>query len=109
DGKKYYADAVIVATGGISYPSTGSTGDGYRFAKAVGHRITERRPALVPLTVQEAWVKELQGLSLRNVEVTIFSGKKKLYQEFGEMLFTHFGVSGPAVLSASSIVGKKLE
>lgn len=109
DGKKYYADAVIVATGGISYPSTGSTGDGYRFAKAVGHRITEQRPALVPLTVQEAWVKELQGLSLRNVEVTIFSGKKKLYQEFGEMLFTHFGVSGPAVLSASSIVGKKLE
>ena len=109
DGKKYYADAAIVATGGISYPSTGSTGDGYRFAKAVGHRITERRPALVPLTVQEAWVKELQGLSLRNVEVTIFSGKKKLYQEFGEMLFTHFGVSGPAVLSASSIVGKKLE
>lgn len=109
DGKKYYADAVIVATGGISYPSTGSTGDGYRFAKAVGHRITERRPALVPLTVQEAWVKELQGLSLRNVEVTIFSGKRKLYQEFGEMLFTHFGVSGPAVLSASSIVGKKLE
>lgn len=109
DGKKYYADAVIVATGGISYPSTGSTGDGYRFAKAVGHRITEQRPALVPLTVQEAWVKELQGLSLRNVEVTIFSGKRKLYQEFGEMLFTHFGVSGPAVLSASSIVGKKLE
>lgn len=109
NGKEYHADAVIVATGGISYPSTGSTGDGYRFAKEVGHQVTEQRPALVPLTVQEAWVKELQGLSLRNVEVTIYSGKKKLYQEFGEMLFTHFGVSGPAVLSASSIIGKKLE
>ncbi len=106
--KKYYADAVIVATGGISYPSTGSTGDGYRFAREAGHQVTEQRPALVPLVAKEAWVKELQGLSLRNVEVAIYSGKKKLYEEFGEMLFTHFGVSGPAVLSASSIVGKKL-
>lgn len=106
--KKYDADAVIVATGGISYPSTGSTGDGYRFAKESGHQVTELRPALVPLTAKEEWVKQLQGLSLRNVEVTIRLGKKKLYQEFGEMLFTHFGVSGPAVLSASSIIGKKI-
>ncbi|MCI6676197.1 MAG: NAD(P)/FAD-dependent oxidoreductase [Clostridiales bacterium] len=106
--KKYDADAVIVATGGISYPSTGSTGDGFRFAKESGHQVTELRPALVPLTAKEEWVKQLQGLSLRNVEVTISLGKKKLYQEFGEMLFTHFGVSGPAVLSASSIIGKKI-
>lgn len=106
--KKVKADAVIVATGGRSYPSTGSTGDGYRFAKEAGHTVTPLYPALVPLTVAEPWCQELMGLSLRNVNVKILDGKKELYSEFGEMLFTHFGVSGPAVLSGSSIVAKKV-
>ena len=108
-GKKLYADTVIVATGGISYPSTGSTGDGYRFAKACGHQVTEILPSLVPMEVKEWYAKELMGLSLRNIEICVTDGKKKLYQEFGEMLFTHYGVTGPVILSASSIVGKKLK
>lgn len=107
-GKKLFADKVIVATGGLSYPSTGSTGDGYRFAEENGHRVTELSPGLVPFTAEEPWAKELQGLSLRNVEVQITDGKKLVYGEFGEMLFTHFGVSGPAVLSGSSVAAKKL-
>ena len=102
------ADAVIVATGGISYPSTGSTGDGYRFAKETGHRVTELLPSLVPMEVRQWYAKELQGLSLRNIEICITDGKKKLYEEFGEMLFTHYGVTGPVILSASSVVGKTL-
>lgn len=109
DGSFYEADAVIVATGGLSYPSTGSTGDGYRFAREAGHRVTELSPALVPFEAEEDWVRDLMGLSLRNVAVTVFDGKKKLYSEFGEMLFTHFGVSGPAILSASSIAAKKIK
>ncbi len=108
-GEKVYADAVIVATGGLSYPSTGSTGDGYEFAKEAGLKVTECRPALVPLQTKEPYVKELQGLSLKNVTLTIKQGKKELYSAFGEMLFTHFGVSGPLVISASSKIGKKLE
>ena len=104
NGKKMKADAVIVATGGISYPSTGSTGDGYRFAKETGHRVTELLPSLVPMEVRQWYAKELQGLSLRNIEICITDGKKKLYEEFGEMLFTHFGVSGPVILSASSVI-----
>ena len=107
-GKKMKADAVIVATGGISYPSTGSTGDGYRFAKETGHRVTELLPSLVPMEVRQWYAKELQGLSLRNIEICITDGKKKLYEEFGEMLFTHYGVTGPVILSASSVVGKTL-
>ena len=107
-GKKMKADAVIVATGGISYPSTGSTGDGYRFAKETGHRVTELLPSLVPMEVRQWYAKELQGLSLRNIEIRITDGKKKLYEEFGEMLFTHYGVTGPVILSASSVVGKTL-
>lgn len=109
DGRKRKADVVIVTTGGISYPSTGSTGDGYRFAEEAGHQITALSPALVPFTAEEEWVKDLQGLSLRNVNVTISSGKKKLYTDFGEMLFTHFGVSGPAILSGSSVCAKYLK
>ena len=109
NGKKMKADAVIVATGGISYPSTGSTGDGYRFAKETGHRVTELLPSLVPMEVRQWYAKELQGLSLRNIEIRITDGKKKLYEEFGEMLFTHYGVTGPVILSASSVVGKTLE
>lgn len=108
-GEKLNADAVIIATGGISYPSTGSTGDGYRFARECGHKVTELSPALVPMEVEEWYAKELMGLSLRNIEIRITDGKKKLYEEFGEMLFTHYGVTGPVILSASSIVGKKLK
>ncbi len=104
NGDKQTADAVILATGGCSYTSTGSTGDGYRFADELGHTIKECHPSLVPFVAKEEYVKELMGLSLKNVAVTIRDGEKKLYSEFGEMLFTHFGVSGPLMLSASSIV-----
>ncbi len=108
DGGILHGDACIVATGGLSYPSTGSTGDGYRFAEATGHKVTETSPALVPMEVKEYYAKELQGLSLKNVTATVYDGKKKLFEEFGEMLFTHFGVSGPLVICASSIVGRAL-
>ena len=106
-GELIKADAVIVCTGGMSYPSTGSTGDGYHFAEAAGLEVNEPKPALVPLECAEEWCQELMGLSLRNVQVTILDGKKKLFQEFGEMLFTHFGVTGPLILSASSHYVKK--
>ena len=96
------ADCVIIATGGISYVLTGSTGDGYRFAKDCGHSIAELSPALVPFQIAEDWCKELQGLSLRNVTATVEVEGKKIYSDFGEMLFTHYGVSGPLMLSASS-------
>lgn len=96
------ADCVIVATGGISYILTGSTGDGYRFAKDCGHSIIELSPALVPFQIKEDWCKELQGLSLRNVTATVEVEGRKIYSDFGEMLFTHYGVSGPLMLSASS-------
>ena len=108
-GKKICGDAVIVATGGISYPSTGSTGDGYRFAAGCGHKVTELSPSLVPMEVKEWYAGSLMGLSLRNVGVQITDGRKKLYQEFGELLFTHYGVTGPVILSASSIVGRQLK
>ena len=109
NGTRIEGDACIVATGGFSYQTTGSTGDGYRFAKELGHQVTEVLPALVPLTIKEWYVKELQGLSLRNVNATVYDGKKKLYDDFGEMLFTHYGVSGPLMLSASSYIGKILQ
>lgn len=108
-GQPVPADAVIVATGGLSYPTTGSTGDGYKFARTQGHTVTELSPALVPFEVKEPVVKELQGLSLRNIEARILKGSKVLYEEFGEMLFTHFGVSGPVLLSASSFVAAQLK
>ncbi len=108
DGNEAEGDCCIVATGGLSYKTTGSTGDGYRFAETMGHTIRPCIPSLVPVETKEFWVSELQGLSLRNVEVTVRDGQKKLYQEFGEMLFTHYGVSGPLLLSASSRVGRKL-
>lgn len=108
DGTKIDADDVIIATGGLSYPSTGSTGDGYRMAKTLGHSVTECTPSLVPFNVRESWVKELQGLSLKNTAITIYNGKKKLYEDFGEMLFTHFGVSGPMILSASASIKQNL-
>lgn len=109
DGKELKGDACIVATGGISYPATGSTGDGYRFARESGHHVTELIPSLVPAEAGEEDVKELQGLSLRNVNACIYDGKKKIYEEFGEMLFTHYGVSGPIMISASSVTGRILK
>ena len=108
-GKRVMADAVIVATGGISYPATGSTGDGYRFAREAGHTVTSLSPALVPFLCAEEDVRSLQGLSLKNIEVTVYDEKKVLWKEFGEMLFTHFGVSGPVVLSASSYAAKRIK
>lgn len=108
-GEKVPGDACIVATGGLSYRITGSTGDGYRFARETGHQVTECLPALVPMETEESWVPKLQGLSLRNIRAAIYDGRRKLYDDFGEMLFTHYGVSGPLMLSASSVVGKKLQ
>lgn len=107
DGSEIPADSVILATGGLSYPTTGSTGDGYRMAEQSGHKVKACEPALVPLVAEEDWCKQLQGLSLKNVSLLMKCGKKKLYQGFGEMLFTHYGVSGPLVLSASSFLGRK--
>ena len=108
DGRTIPGDAVIIATGGFSYQSTGSKGDGYKFAEEMGHTLTPRYPSLVPMNAREEYVSELQGLSLKNVEITVKDKNKILFQDFGEMLFTHFGVSGPLVLSASSQVGKAL-
>ncbi len=100
-GGEYQADVFILATGGASYPGTGSSGDGYRLAAKLGHKIVPLRPSLIPLETEEEWVKDLQGLSLKNVRATIFVDGKPIANEFGEMLFTHFGVSGPIILSLS--------
>lgn len=107
DGKKHFYDAVILATGGLSYPSTGSTGDGYRFAEKLGMKIVKPRPALVPLETKETWAHELQGLALKNVGASLFVDGKKVFSGQGEMLFTHFGVSGPLILTASSELAKR--
>lgn len=101
-------DAVIIATGGFSYQSTGSTGDGYRFARELGLKVTDISPSLVPLKTKEDYIPKLQGLSLKNTGLTIKNGKKVLYEDFGEMMFTHFGVTGPMILSASAHIGAKL-
>lgn len=103
------ADNVIVATGGNSYQSTGSTGDGYRFARKLGHSVTPIVPALVPFNVAEDWESDLQGLSLKNVSIVVLDGKQEIYSDFGEMLFTHFGVSGPLILSASSFAARRIK
>ncbi len=108
DSSQISCDHVIICTGGLSYPTTGSTGDGLKWAKKLGINLIDTRPALVPFNCKEEYVTSMQGLALKNVVLTIFSGKKKLYDGFGEMLFTHFGVSGPLILSASSVVGKRL-
>ena len=108
DGRKYAADAVILATGGLSYAATGSDGKGHKIAASLGHRVTDMYPSLVPLVVKEQGAAEMQGLSLKNIEITVFDGKKEKYREFGEMLFTHFGVSGPVILSASAVIGPLL-
>lgn len=107
DGREEYADSVVVATGGISYESTGSTGDGYRFAERAGHKLAEAKPALVPFHIQEPFCRDMMGLSLKNVSVSLSCDGKELYQGFGEMLFTHFGVSGPLILTASSYYAKR--
>ena len=109
DGSFLPADEVLVATGGLSYRSTGSTGDGYRFARETGHKVTELSPSLVPLCTREEYIPRLQGLSLKNTELTIKQGKKVLFRDFGEMMFTHFGVTCPMNLSASAHIGKQLE
>lgn len=103
---EYRADAIIVTTGGASYPGTGSSGDGYRMAQAIGHSIVPLKPSLVPLEVKEEWITELQGLSLKNVTATVICDEKKAADDFGEMLFTHYGLSGPIILSLSKKVSE---
>lgn len=107
-GAHYKADAVILAVGGASYPGTGSTGDGYEMAKKLGHAVVPLRPSLVPLETEEEWVKDVQGLSLRNVRATLLAGGEKVQEMFGEMMFTHFGVTGPIILSMSRRAAKCL-
>ena len=107
NGKRDMADRIIVATGGISYASTGSTGDGYRFAENTGHKVTERKPSLVPFNLKDDWCRDAMGVSLKNVSLRMVCGKKEIYKGFGEMLITHFGISGPLVLSASSFYVSK--
>lgn len=109
DGQKYLADAVILATGGASYPGTGSDGNGFRLAKSCGHTIITLKPSLVPLESDSCYIKDLQGLSLRNVQVSICCASKVLGRDFGEMIFTHFGFSGPIILSLSKVVSAYLE
>ena len=108
DGKIFACDAVILATGGKSYPATGSTGDGFKFARRLGHTVTQLLPALVPLETEETFVRELQGLSLKNVNVKLLADSKPVAEQFGEMLFTHFGVSGPIILTLSRQAAKLL-
>lgn len=105
DGSEIKADYYILCTGGVSYSQTGSSGEGHILAKKIGHKVTKLMPSLVPIEVKEEWIKELQGLSLKNVELKIIDSKSKtIYKDFGEMLFTHYGLSGPIVLSSSRIV-----
>ena len=105
DGRVFKAEKVIMATGGNSYKLTGSTGDGYKIAKELGHTIIDIKPSLVPLNIYESDIcKQMQGLSLKNVKIVVVDNKKVIYEDFGEMLFTHFGVSGPIILSASAII-----
>lgn len=108
DGRVYPCDSVIIATGGVSYPSTGSTGDGYEMAQSLGHNVQPPKASLVPFDTVEQWPRSLQGLTLKNIELFIISGEKEIYRERGEMLFTHFGISGPLVLTASSKVPEEV-
>lgn len=108
-GEKMEAEAVILACGGLSYPTTGSTGEGFVLAQKAGHSVSKLYPALVPFEIEESWCKELQGLSLKNIQLSMWNQKEEVYQGFGEMLFTHFGVSGPLILTASSFYNKKCE
>ncbi len=106
DDESMSFDALIIATGGKSYPLTGSTGDGYEFAKKLGHTIKAIKPALVPIVVEEEWVKDLQGLSLKNVTLNSYRNNELIHSEFGEMIFTHYGISGPIVLTTSNYINK---
>lgn len=106
NSEEQYFNKVIIATGGKSYQQTGSTGDGYVFAKRFGHSIVDLKPALIPCEIKEDWVKDLQGLALRNVKISAYIGSKKIFEDFGELLFTHYGISGPIVLSMSSYINK---
>lgn len=107
-GEPLLCPNVILATGGCSYPSTGSTGDGYVFAEQIGHQVLSQRPALVPLVAKESYIAAMQGLSLKNINLSLYHGNDRIYEGFGEMMFTHFGVTGPVVLSASSYVSRFL-
>ena len=108
DGRKLFSGCVIIATGGLSYPSTGSTGDGYRFARAAGHEVSRLSPSLVPFEVKEKDVIDMQGLSLKNVTFTVAGKKKNLFHEMGELMFTHFGITGPLILKASALVQEEI-
>lgn len=108
DGRHFQCESIIVCTGGLSYPQTGSTGDGLEFARTVGHSITDLFPSLIPLVVKEAFIKELQGLSLKNVAIKVLIDNKSIYEDFGEMLFTHYGLSGPIILSSSFYISEHL-
>ncbi len=107
--KEIIAKNYIFCTGGKSYATTGSTGDGFEWAKKLGHKIKELDPALVPIALKESWIKELQGLSLKNVEISVIQKNKKEYSKFGECLFAHFGITGPIILDISKVVGKLLK
>ncbi len=106
DSETLTFDKLIITTGGKSYPSTGSTGDGYKFAKKFGHTIIDLKPSLVPLEINAPWIKDLQGLSLKNVSLKAYNGKKQIHEEFGDLIFTHYGISGPIVLSTSNHLHK---
>lgn len=106
NGRNHEFEKVVIATGGVSYPSTGSTGDGLEFARKMGHKIIPLKPSLVPIEIAGEWIKELQGVSLKNVNLSAYSGNKILNEEFGEMIFTSYGISGPIVLSISNIINK---
>ncbi len=106
-GEEIKADSFILCTGGVSYPQTGSSGDGYKFAKKLGHNIIKPKPSLVPIEIKEDWIKDLQGLSLKNVELSVIKNNKTIFKEFGEMIFTHYGISGPIVLTSSRYVNSK--
>ncbi|WP_128425923.1 NAD(P)/FAD-dependent oxidoreductase [Gudongella oleilytica] len=105
-GEKMQFDRLVIATGGASYPATGSEGDGYKMARAFGHTVTELKPSLVPIELEEPWLKDLMGLSLKNVTLRAYSDKKLIHEEFGEMIFTHFGISGPIVLTMSNHINR---
>ncbi|MTI48149.1 MAG: NAD(P)/FAD-dependent oxidoreductase [Firmicutes bacterium] len=106
NNKSYKFNKVIISTGGKSYEQTGSTGDGFKFAESFGHNIINLKPALVPCEIKESWTKELQGLSLRNISISAHTNEKKIFEEFGEMVFTHYGISGPIVLTMSNYINK---
>lgn len=107
--EKHVFHKVVIATGGVSYPTTGSSGDGIKFARRMGHNIIDLKPSLVPIEIDNKWIEDLQGVSLKNVNLKAFSNNKLIGEEFGEMIFTHYGISGPIVLSISNHINKYLD